>query len=340
MRAGSGWILGNFWRDAGLILFPGMLAILISNSGELEQNSEALFVYAVFILVLVDNGHVYSTVWRTLFRKSERRAHAIYWAAPLIVSVGLFLWIATGLAYLWAFVFYAAWFHHLRQYYGVSRWYQKLNGRFCAWTNRFLYTLLILPFLLFHFRGVPDWFFRSRQEYFAVDWPDALLLGSLVYITLVLVWLVFELSLILRGFHEWNRLLSVFGPALLYGFCLLGGESLEEVFFPMLMAHGVQYLAIIALSLRRINPEGFPGYRKIAGLLLMTVVLAGFMEFVVEVNWLNDLDNLDASPVVSTLEAAGIALFLTPLMCHYIWDAFIWRGSHADARSVYSAEAR
>ncbi|MEQ9363101.1 MAG: hypothetical protein RIF32_02605, partial [Leptospirales bacterium] len=288
MRKGNGWILGNFGRDAGLILFPGMFAVLLSYFGDEEEGSGLHFAYMILILAIIDNGHVYSTLWRTLFRKSERRAHAIYWAAPLLVSVGMFLWIQSGSPYFWALIFYAAWFHHLRQYYGISRWYQKLNGRFCAWTNRFLYALLVLPFVLFHLRGAPDWFFRSRGEYFAVDWPEAFWIGLFAYIVLGVSWLIFELSLIVRGLREWNRLLSVFAPGVLYGICLLLGDSLEEVFFPMLMAHGAQYLAIIALSLRRLEPERYRGYAGVVTAIVAVVLVAGFMEFLVEDNYLID----------------------------------------------------
>ena len=337
------WILGNFRRDALWLLLPGVVAIALSfgydwrvgAGGSIEQ-----LLYVVLVLALIDNGHVYSTVWRTVFRPGELRTHWIYWVAPLFVFALFTVWIALSVPYLWAFVFYVAWYHHLRQYYGIARWYQKLNGRFCRWTTRFLYVLLVLPFILFHLRGEPGWYFRSAQEFFAVDWPLAFQIGLVVYGVVLAAWLIFEVRLWFTGVREVNRLLSVGAPAFVYAVCLLFGSSMLEVFFPMLVAHGVPYLAIIALSMRRVQPARYSNAWSVAVLLLITALLAGALVYTLENEWVEELVSTNATPVTGLLGAAGIALMLTPLFCHYIWDAFIWKGTHRDAARFYAkAEA-
>ncbi len=329
------WILESPPLDMLLIILPGWLGVLLA--WNLPQDSLWMTLYAMFAIWFVDAGHTYTTWWRTIFRKQERETHYIYWLAPVATVVGIFLWIKFRLPYLWSFIAYNAIFHQIRQYYGVSRWYQKLNGRFCRISNRFLYTLLVMPFVLFHFRGI-DWIYMYSEdggELFL--YPSAVLFraGLVIYFVTLAGWLAFEARLWAQGIREPNRFLSMLVPISIYGIGFILGNSIAQVIFPILMAHGIPYMAIMDVSLRRLNPAIFTNFLKVLCLMIFTAALLSSVESYAS-NFLETLNQAYRYRETSTGQAFLTALVMTPLICHFIWDAYIWKGTHREAKTVYA----
>lgn len=330
--ARKNWILENPPLDIVLIILPGWLGVAMAWS--FPEDSLWMALYAFVAIVFVDAGHTYTTWWRTIFRKEERQTHYIYWLAPLGTILGMFFWIKLRLPYLWSFVAYNAIFHQIRQYYGVSRWYQKLNNRYCRTSNRFLYTLLVMPFVLFHFRGV-DWItMYSEGELFLYPSAPLFKLGLGIYGVTMLSWIIFEIRLWQKGIHELNRFLSMLVPISIYGIGFTLGHTVAQVIFPILMAHGIPYIAIMDVSLRRLNPKIFKAFVKVLGLLVFTAVLLASIENYAT-SFLDTLSQAYRYKDVSSGQALLTAIVMTPLICHFIWDAYIWKGTHREAKTVY-----
>ncbi len=327
------WILENSVLDFLLILLPGWIGVVLA--WNFPENSLWMAAYAFFAVVFVDTGHTYTTWWRTIFRKEERQTHVTYWLTPLLIVIVVFAWIKLKIPYLWSVVVYNAIFHQIRQYYGVVRWYQKLNGRFCRISNRFLYTLLVMPFVLFHFRGI-DWIILYSQDELFL-YPSQMLFrwGVPVYLITIAAWIVFELSLIRKGIYELNRFLAMLVPISIYGIGFTLGDTLAEVLFPILLAHGIPYIAIMDISLRRLNPHIFKTFATVFGLLVFTaVIFSVFEDFTI--SFLTTLNQAYRYKETTSTQAFLTGVVLTPLFCHFVWDAYIWKGTHHEARTVYS----
>lgn len=332
--ARSRWILGSFGADGAAILFPGALALPLAWA----LSDTPLFVgLTLLALVAVDSGHAYSTVWRTYFRSEERRSSAVYWAVPLGIVAVMTAWFASGIPHAWKFVLYLTMFHHFRQYYGMLRWYERLNARTCRASGLFLYGLAILPFALLHVRPEPRLSlitYYSAENLFIADAPAVWSAGLKVYAALWCAWLAFEARLWARGVREPNRLLAVFAPSALAAYCFLYGTDVATLVLPMVFNHGVPYYAVLSLSLNRLDPER---YRTLAWTVLLIVAsgaVFGAVANMLSILTLSLPRDYTVQPV-RLWEAAALAAYLIPRFGHYLLDAYIWTGRHREAKVVY-----
>ena len=118
------WILRKQNLDLSFILLPGIVGIILSLI--LKENSIPYVVYAFIALIIIDAGHVYITAWRTIFRKEERQSNNTYWLTPVATVILVFIWLKFQIPGFWSFIVYFTLFHHMRQFYGILRGYQKL----------------------------------------------------------------------------------------------------------------------------------------------------------------------------------------------------------------------
>lgn len=333
--ARAAWILGSPAADGALILFPGMLLFPLFWSA----SESFLFVWmTLFTLVAIDSGHAYSTVWRTYFRGEERRSSAVYWLTPLAVVAVMTLWFACGLPHAWKFVLYATMFHHFRQYYGMLRWYERLNGRTCSVSELFLYGLAITPFVLLHFRTEPRLHlitYYSAQNLFLFPNPEAWRIGLGAYAALWAAWIGFEAHLYSKGVREWNRLLAVFAPSALAAVCFLWGTNVATLVLPMVVNHGIPYFSVLSLSLGRLDPKRYRTLAWAAGIIVGSAVVFGGFANLLSVLAFTTVKDYVTRPV-GFWESAALAVYLLPRFCHYILDGYIWTGRHREAKIVYA----
>jgi hypothetical protein len=326
------WIFGKPLWDALLIFAPGLVGLALSAS--LPAVALRSGFYAFLALGFTDSGHVYSTVWRTWLNPAERRSSPRYWQVPLFFFMLILLWYKLNLPYMWAFVVYYNIYHHVKQFYGILRWYEKLNGRRCRVSHLFFNVLTWGPLLLYHFRpGALGVYYVEREMFL---WPQAGIFawGVKFYLGVLVAWLGFELSLWKRGVREQNRAFAIGLPAVIYSMCLLVFDRRETSLFPLLFAHGMTYLGILSLSLRRTRPTLFPSALKVAFVVLATAFfLGGFEDWFAE-----NVVHFNAHEAwVSWAQAAAMSAVLTPPLCHFVFDAYIWRGDHREAAAVYAA---
>lgn len=313
--------------DILFLYVPGILAILISHL--IPENEESVvFLFFAFIAAgFLDSGHVYATVWRTYFRPTERKRTRLYWALPIFFFALFFMWNYFEWKYLAAFVVYATVYHNVRQLLGISRWYQKLNRAWSKTSDIFLYLLCFWPFLIYHFRDTATaTHYYGTDELFAFP-SDQLLNASIsIYFIIVASWLGFELYRN-RAVKDFNRTLSVFFAGVFYGAAFLLSETAVQVLFPLVVSHGFSYLALTDFSLRKIEPRRYSGLKPTL-FILGTALVFGGAEFVLEGDW---------QKLGSASQAFTTALFLTPLFCHYYFDAFLWKRTHPDAPLIYAS---
>lgn len=325
------WILGTLRKELLWLYLPGLCALVLSYFLiPPTAESAAFLIYAFFAKEFFDSGHVYTTLWRTYFHPRERKRDGMYLYIPLCLFVIFWAWGYFQFPYLGAFIVYATIFHNVRQFFGISKWYQRLNGVYRKASDAFLYFLCFTPFVAAHFRTDYVWnSYYSPQDVFR--WPNQTIYAVIagIYIAGLLGWLVYEARL-LRSAREWNRLLSVAFPSLLYGVAFLFGHTASEIIFPLVVAHGVGYFALMSLALSRTQPR-FASFIKAVAVVAVTALFFGVLEGYFEDEFL-DLSSRTLAPLV--------ALYLTPLFCHYYFDAFLWKGKHPEAKAIYSGYTR
>lgn len=318
-------IWSKLYIDIMMLYAPGVLAIVLSHWIPSTPDSMALLLFSFVAAGLLDSGHVYGTLWRTYFRTSERRRTRTYWWLPIGFFVLFFMWNYWQWKYLAAFVVYATVFHNIRQLLGISRWYQKINKAWSRLSDLFLYFMCVFPFVIFHFRDLQIPSYYSGEELFLYP-SSELYRGALVtYAVSIVVWIVFEIYRMIR-FGDFNRTLSVFFAGLFYGCAFINGETAPQILFPLVVSHGFSYLALTDLSLRKMEPITYKGFIPLL-LVGLTAVIFGTAEWSVEEEWLD---------MNSSAKAFTTALLLTPLFCHYYFDAFLWKRTHPDAAKIYA----
>ena len=320
------WILGSIRKEMLFLYLPGMVSVLVAilfpNLGETS------ILYALLATALIDSGHVYTTVWRTFFHPDELRSSKLYFIVPVVAFVLFSSWQILGLKGLWSFVVYATLFHHVRQVYGLSKWYQALNKRTDRISDYFLYALAILPMVTYHFRPeVPNNYYGLNDLFL---FPDLNVVKAFyfIYACVLSSWIIYEMRNWNKGTKEINRILSVAFPSLVYGYCFFVGRSISQVLFPLLFIHGVAYFGILSQTLHRTQAKRFRNFMASLIVVIMTAVIFGLGEFWMENNIISAETSTEFWPGLL------IGLWLTPLFCHYFFDALIWKRNHRESAAL------
>lgn len=322
------WILGNFRKEFLFLYLPALISVAVSLiSPDLGGVSAFYYLLATGV---IDSGHVYTTVWRTYFHSEERSSHHAYLWMPFFFFLLFGIWFYLGIPHLWAFVVYATLYHHVRQVYGFSKWYQKLNHRADKISDGFLYILSYLPMVIYHFRENAISNYYTEGDLFLYPSPAIHKVLMVLYVFVAVSWIVYEFTLKKKGIVEINRVISVGLPASIYAFCFLYGKTVTQVLFPLLFLHGIAYFAVMGQTLNRTQKK-FTS----AGFALLIVIGTAVVMGLGESWWEEAIVNFDKGdePV---LRSIVVGLWLTPLFCHYAFDAIIWRKGHRESAVVFA----
>jgi len=324
------WILGSAKKDFGFFVLPGLAALAFVTA--FPQLASHSILYMIVAVGFIESGHVYTTFWRTYFHREERNSSMIYLVVPLVIFTVFAIWMYFGRVGLWSFVAYANIFHHIRQYYGFNRWYQGLNRRFAIGSDLFLYALCSLPILAYHFKPGAIGGYYSDHDLLLL--PSALIFQviTISYAVTWVAWTFFEIREARASGPEWNRIISVAVPGVMYGVCFFNGHDVGTILTPLVISHGVAYFGVMGDSLTRTQKSRFPTFLRALGVVIATAVVAGGFEFYSEDNW---IDFQDAGPGGSFVVALVTGIYLVPLFSHFIFDARIWRRKHREADLVF-----
>ncbi len=332
------WILGSAGRDLGWILVPGFAIFAVAPL--LPHGSWPAALLVALCVWGCDSGHVYTTLLRTVVRPGadlalDRRWRAIYAAVPLAVFAAAFAWVFAGVPGFWIAVFYVTVFHHLRQLYGVVRWYEKLNRRADPASHFFIYALPLAALLVAHTRplAIDSLRYDSHDRLFEVAWlaaPASALLGLALA-----AWLVHEARLYRRGVREPNRALAVGAPGVLFAACALAGGDEATLLYPLLVTHALTYFALTRHSL--VRTQAFWRARPALALAAVLALAAGAGLL----DYLYERHLLPGGPLPGGDAWTGllVAVAVTPALWHYAMDALLWRRAHPEAAAVFAAGA-
>lgn len=323
------WIFGSTRKDLFFLVLPGLLtAGLVHIFHPQGLWDEAL---AFFALAFCDSGHVYTTFWRTYANARERNRTTLYWTVPVLVFLFVAIWAYFNMIGLWTFIIFATVFHNYRQFHGILKWEQKINGDKDPWQARFLLALLILPFALFHFRDIDMEFVLHGA---VLHFPNQIILqfGLVAYGVVLAAWVLKVLRSTFQGTSSAPVTLAVMIPSFLYGISFLVGDTIGEILYPLVVAHGFAYMGLMSLTLKRTE---IPWRKEFAWWLVIiigTAFMFGLLEAQFE-DWFLPLAEKTSAADFTLAFLMGI--YLTPLLSHYIYDGWLWKSNHHEAALIY-----
>ena len=311
-------ILGSNLKDIFVFYtLPILLILGIYVSPTIWNHPILVFVIYLFI----DMGHAYSTVFRTYLRKKEIQKIK-YWIIPIITFIVIFYWAYSGTPYLWSFLLYFTFFHHIRQYYGISAWYAKKQKYDLSKESKHIYLLTVIPFIIFHFRDVVHTALYQENELFLFGdtvYTKFLIFGYLIYFSIqCFKWTINpQIKMMLK--------ISLLYPVVIHVICFLFFKESFKAFIPLLVMHGISYIALVAYSMKKIQKVS---YFKVLPIILSFVFICVFAENLL----LDDYDVFVAPYLLKNniLLSSIASIAVLPNLLHYIFDGFIWKKSNED----------
>ncbi len=333
-----GIFLGSALASLALLGLGAAFGILHADSPE--------WIWLPFVL-LVDVGHVWSTVFRVYFDREERqRRRLLYYGGPVLVYALAVLAYAQGPMVFWRCAAYFAVYHFVRQQYGWVAMYRRRAGE----TGRLdrlidtaaIYACTLYPLLHWHVRGPTkfSWFVPGDFAYGLAAWLEVV--GFALYVLALAAYAVRagqRWFLLGRG-NPGKDLVVVTTAACWYvGIVALNSDYAFTV--TNVIIHGVPYYALVYMGARRREREGYAGLIRVlrygpGALIAVSLVFAFGEELLWDRLIWHERAWLFGEPLAWGL---GIEVFLVPLLAlpqlaHYFLDGWIWRGK---ANAAYRA---
>lgn len=323
------WISKNYIIDLLFIIFPGLICFIIAN----QFNDTNILAILISIVLITDTSHIYSTFFRTVFSKNEfNRSKKLYILLPIIIFIiSLILFIYLEISFFWSILIYASIFHQIRQNIGISKWYSKINNnKLNKIELSLIYSLITLPPIIFHFRPEND------ISHIFLYKPNDILINSnelvynlliSIYCILLLFFIIQEAVITLKN-RGYSRIL--FNTVLIttQGLAFLKGTSIYEVLLPPLFLHGLSYMTVNYFAVQKTEKELIFNFLKNKIIILIFPILVGLSLFL--------FDEKIPEPSSGFINSVIFSLYILPIACHHIWDAFIWKKSHPESKDIYN----
>ena len=174
--------------------------------------------------------------------------------------------------------------------------------------------------------------FYAPGELWLVRSPTAFIYTQAAWGIVALLWIGLEATHWRKHPREWGRLLAIAIPGTVHFVALCYGQSVPQILFPLLVAHGGPYFALMGWSLRRTQTERFASLTKVALVLSVTALVLGGIEGGLEEFGLDAI--FVGQGRLPWLTAFACGLYLVPLLSHFIFDAFLWRRAYQEPAAL------
>ncbi|GHN02404.1 hypothetical protein WSM22_38930 [Cytophagales bacterium WSM2-2] len=340
MNSNSHWLV-SAKKESVLILLPLFLPVFIVYlfRDYFSQHTEVTALWWLVLVLMIDVGHVYSTLFRFYW---ERSTFVKYKTLLIIIPVvcfalGFTLHIIDSFLF-WRILAYAALYHFIRQQYGFLRLYsrkQKVSG-IAKWIDVVsVYSATIYPVLYWHLHltGSLSWFVPNDFVAIPVSNIDNIILG--IYLLILAAYLAKEIyfsiktsdinipknGIMLGTYLSWYAGIVLFHGDLAF--------TLMNV-----VAHGIPYMGLVWLYGTKKDSSGFSfGWKGVAVFISTLLLLAYFEESLWDILvWKDHLGVFPfftlSNPITDSLVLSVIVpLLVLPQLTHYVLDGFIWRFS-------------
>lgn len=337
--------------DLAFILGPSLIATLFGFLAHryLPQTEEIPTWAWVLLVMAVDVGHVYSTLYRTYFDKTEFKKHqGLYVNTPVLCWLGGVALYSFGWIFFWRALAYLAVFHFIRQQYGFMRIYSRRDhqgGKFEPWIDRaVIYLATLYPLVYWHTHMPRNFHWFIEGDFVRVSLPGIERVFLSAYLAAILVYGVKEWHAFKQG-RDFNlpKNLLVTGTLVSWYSGIVVFNADMAFTATNVIAHGIPYIALIWIyGHRKTVEEGGPkiGWAekfryvsmKFAPVFVIIIVFFGFVEEGLwdAMVWRERPGVFSLFWKIPRLVDASVLAWIIPLLAlpqstHYVLDGFIWR---------------
>lgn len=342
----SPWILSPRFDVTWFILpqlLPALIIFLLPNQFLGNQKTEIFPLSWLFIVLAVDVAHVYSTVYKTYFKKSARVKFSF-----LLKYLPIFVWMGGILIYslssylFWSLLAYFAVFHFIRQQYGFFRLYTKtpITTRFrTIFLNGTIYAITFIPVLIWHFQGQKNFNWMLQGDFKYINLPQFVPLLNALFVGILIVYLFLEYKEKKEN-HAFNygRIMLTLSTAFAWYSCIVLINNDFTFSLVNVLGHGIPYLALVWYSEKReisTNSESFRKYIFSKWGFILFYFLVFLFAYAEEgiwdalvwrehgefFSWLYFFPTIESNQVLAFV----VPLLIMPQVVHYILDAYIWK---------------
>lgn len=332
------WI-HNGKLDSLFILSPPFLVltiILFFQKLLLKIEDHYSFYTWLFLIVFVDVAHVYSTLFKTYFVRSEfRKRKKLYLGIPVISLIIGILFYQLGSLIFWSTLALVAVFHFIRQQYGFMRLYARFEPKgFSKTTDTFaIYSATIFPMI--YWTQTPrkfDWFINGEFGWIPKI-PYFLEFSQVIYYLILLIFILKTIIEFLKT-KQFNipKNAIIIGTYLSWYFGIIYFDNDLIFTFLNVISHGIPYIALIYLNEIKGKSASELRWRSAFktgfGLILFILIIAGFA-FFEELSWekLVWKEHFGSGIQIKNWHFLLVPLLTVPQLTHYLLDAFIWKSA-------------
>lgn len=336
--------------DALFVLAPPLLitAAVLLFPGFFESGGGLSPLAWLILIVGIDVSHVYSTLYRTYFDKSEfRRYRRPLILIPLLAwGVGALLHFIGPMAF-WTVLAYLAVYHFVRQQYGFFAIYARKQQH--SRPERLLdqlaiYGATVYPLIYWH-THLPrkfNWFVQG--DFLSVPYPIISTIAGWVYLGILAVYVGKEIRNSLRNGLNFPKNIILIGTCISWYTGIVMYEGDLAFTATNVISHGIPYMALVwfygkkkAAASQQNQAHEKPRIGRFFQPIMLPVFvgllfLLGYVEEGMWDGWIwgehaelfpwTQQFSIISQPVVLALV---VPLLAVPQVTHYVIDGFIWR---------------
>ena len=330
----------------GIILLPFVCCALIFCLPSSFLQTDVLPEYTwLFLIVFVDVGHVYSTLYRTYIDKPlVLKNKNLFFGLPVLLLLLSIVLHSVNSLWFWRALAYLAVFHFIRQQYGFLRIYSRKNtySRTKQLLDNFtIHAVTLLPLIFWHFSGNRSFHWFVKGDFILGSQPPVLITVQILFWLTLSIYTLSEINTTFKSkAFNFQKNAIVYGTALAWYAGIVYFNS--DVVFSLLniICHGIPYMALVWIHGKKKhssseNPAKL--FRVIYGqfsllfFILPLLLFAWFEEGFWNAFVWNDHDsvfplfNLVHVDVPRALLNIIVPLLALPQLFHYVIDGYIWK---------------
>jgi hypothetical protein len=338
------WVCGPpFICILVVLLFPSLLA---------STTTETNWSWVIFV-VLMDVGHVYTTLYKTYFDKQAFAKHkTLFTAVPIISFIIAFLLYQLGAVLFWRVIAYTAVFHFVRQQYGLLKIYQRHNTKTIFTTIDIVtvYAACIYPLIYWHCYGPFQFEWFTTQDFIFYKNPAIETVARYTYLAILITFGCSTLyNYIKHSYFNIASTLIIVGTILSWYLGIVYFKTDLSFTIFNIVCHGIPYMALVWMHQQKLNKNKNQNTNHTIGLfsfiskratLFIFLLIPFAFAYVEEGLWdvfiwkeyktvftiFKPLQNI----LLDSISIVLIPLLIVPQLTHYILDGFIWKVSKGD----------
>lgn len=308
----------------------------------------------IILVLLVDVGHVYTTLYKTYFVRSQwKTMHKQLMIIPLLTFILALLLYQLGPQIFWRVIAYIAVFHFIRQQYGLLKVYSRKDVQsFEQHVQKFcIYVFTIYPMIYWHCYGPFEFNWFVPTDFYFFQAPLFEQIAKIIYFATLLFYGIYTLSMaVIKKTFNLPNFLIITGTALSWYAGIIYYKSDLTFTLFNIISHGIPYFAIVWIDsknkLKKHQTSEYSWYLlffKRYGLVLFLLIPLG-LGYIEEGFWDSFVWKEHTSlfkPFYFTSTELGeqlkqllIPLLILPQLTHYILDGFIWKISKGHLNEI------